>query len=165
MLQIFAAAEVAVYEYGCTGRSRRADALTDDYKAECDARLSERPCNQYERRERPSTGRRQKTEPHQQASASTVRRFRQSVRATSTEVISLQIGCSRWRLAAKGSDSRAADFHYRRSHRVRGGPEARMALKSRTCFGFGTSLPGRAKGISQCAGGVRIASGLPVARY
>lgn len=43
MLQIFGAAEVAVYEYDCTGRSRRADALTDDYKAECDARLSDGP--------------------------------------------------------------------------------------------------------------------------
>ena len=38
LLQIFVAAEIAVYEYDSTGESRRQDALTSAYKAECDAR-------------------------------------------------------------------------------------------------------------------------------
>ena len=38
IIQVFVAAEVAVYEYDCTGATRRPDALTDSYKAECDAR-------------------------------------------------------------------------------------------------------------------------------
>lgn len=40
ILQVFVAAEIAVYEYDCVGSSRRVDALTDAYKAECDARRS-----------------------------------------------------------------------------------------------------------------------------
>lgn len=38
MLQVFVAAEVAVYEYDATGVSREQEALTADYKASCDAR-------------------------------------------------------------------------------------------------------------------------------
>lgn len=38
MLQIFVAAEIAVYEYDATGASRKHEVLTADYKAECDAR-------------------------------------------------------------------------------------------------------------------------------
>jgi hypothetical protein len=37
-LEIFVAAEVAVYEYDCTGESRKASVLSDSYRAECDAR-------------------------------------------------------------------------------------------------------------------------------
>ena len=42
MIQVFLAGEIAVYEYDCTGASRRADLLTAEYKAECDARPPER---------------------------------------------------------------------------------------------------------------------------
>jgi hypothetical protein len=38
MIQIFLAAEVAVYEYDCTGSSRKAGALTSSYREECDQR-------------------------------------------------------------------------------------------------------------------------------
>ena len=38
MIQVFVGAEIAVYEYDCTGRTRKPDALTSQYKAECDAR-------------------------------------------------------------------------------------------------------------------------------
>jgi hypothetical protein len=38
MMQVFVSAEIAVYEYDCTGASRKPEALTDEYKAECDAR-------------------------------------------------------------------------------------------------------------------------------
>lgn len=38
MIEIFLAAEIAVYEYDCTGSSRKAEALTDTYRAECDQR-------------------------------------------------------------------------------------------------------------------------------
>lgn len=38
MLQIFVAGEIAVYEYDCTGSSRKQDLLTDSYRAESDAR-------------------------------------------------------------------------------------------------------------------------------
>lgn len=38
MLEIFVGAEIAAYEYDCTGRSRGSDVLTDAYKAECDER-------------------------------------------------------------------------------------------------------------------------------
>lgn len=38
MLEIFVAAEIATYEYDCTGVSRKADLLTDAYRAGCDAR-------------------------------------------------------------------------------------------------------------------------------
>ncbi len=38
MIQLFVAAEVAVYEYDCTGQTRKPDVLTDSYKATCDAR-------------------------------------------------------------------------------------------------------------------------------
>jgi hypothetical protein len=41
MLQLFVAAEIAVYEYDCVGSSRGADSLTDHYKAECQTRLSD----------------------------------------------------------------------------------------------------------------------------
>ena len=36
--QTFVAAEVAAYEYDCTGASRKASMLSDSYRAECDAR-------------------------------------------------------------------------------------------------------------------------------
>jgi hypothetical protein len=38
MMEIFIAGEVAVYEYDCTGTSRKQDLLSGGYKAECDAR-------------------------------------------------------------------------------------------------------------------------------
>jgi hypothetical protein len=38
MIEIFVAAEIATYEYDCTGASRKAELLTDAYRAECDAR-------------------------------------------------------------------------------------------------------------------------------
>jgi hypothetical protein len=38
MIQIFLAAEVAVYEYDCTGATREQNALTASYIAECDER-------------------------------------------------------------------------------------------------------------------------------
>ena len=38
MIQAFVSAEIATYEYDCTGSSRKADLLTDGYKEECDAR-------------------------------------------------------------------------------------------------------------------------------
>lgn len=38
MIQLFLESEVAVYEYDCTGKSRKLGTLTDDYRAECDAR-------------------------------------------------------------------------------------------------------------------------------
>jgi hypothetical protein len=38
LLHVFVAAEIATYEYDCTGTSRKADLLTDGYKKECDAR-------------------------------------------------------------------------------------------------------------------------------
>jgi hypothetical protein len=40
MLQVFVGAEIAVYEYDATGTSRKQDALTETYRAECDARRS-----------------------------------------------------------------------------------------------------------------------------
>ena len=42
MLQVFVAAEIAVYEYDATGASRMHEALTPDYKTECDARTDPR---------------------------------------------------------------------------------------------------------------------------
>lgn len=38
MIQIFLAAEIAVYEYDCTGSSRKAEALSSSYRQECDDR-------------------------------------------------------------------------------------------------------------------------------
>jgi hypothetical protein len=38
MLQVFVTAEIATYEYDCTGTSRKADLLTDAYREECDGR-------------------------------------------------------------------------------------------------------------------------------
>lgn len=38
LIQIFLGAEIAVYEYDCTGASRKADALTASYRKECDQR-------------------------------------------------------------------------------------------------------------------------------
>jgi len=50
MLQVFVAAEIAVYEYDATGASRKHEALTTGYKAECDARNN--PRRRPPRRER-----------------------------------------------------------------------------------------------------------------
>jgi hypothetical protein len=38
MIQIFLAAEIAVYEYDCTGSSRKAQSLSSSYREECDQR-------------------------------------------------------------------------------------------------------------------------------
>lgn len=38
MIQIFLSAEIAVYEYDCTGSSRKSDVLTSSYRDECDQR-------------------------------------------------------------------------------------------------------------------------------
>lgn len=38
LIQLFVAGEIAVYEYDCTGNSRKSDLLTDDFKVEADAR-------------------------------------------------------------------------------------------------------------------------------
>lgn len=38
MIEIFLKAEIAAYEYDCTGAGRKADMLTETYRAECDAR-------------------------------------------------------------------------------------------------------------------------------
>lgn len=38
IIQKFLAAEIAVYEYDCTGSSRKAHALTASYRQECDER-------------------------------------------------------------------------------------------------------------------------------
>ena len=38
MIQIFLAAEIAIYEYDCTGSSRKAEALSSSYREECDQR-------------------------------------------------------------------------------------------------------------------------------
>lgn len=38
MMEIFVAGEVAVYEFDCTGASRKQDLLSEGYKAECSAR-------------------------------------------------------------------------------------------------------------------------------
>lgn len=38
MMQIFVSAEIAAYEYDCTGRSRKGDLLSDDFRSECDSR-------------------------------------------------------------------------------------------------------------------------------
>lgn len=40
MLQVFVSAEIAAYEYDCTGGSRKSDLLTAEYKEECEARGS-----------------------------------------------------------------------------------------------------------------------------
>lgn len=50
MLHVFVAAEIAVYEYDAMGASRKQEALTSDYKAECDARND--PRRRPPRRER-----------------------------------------------------------------------------------------------------------------
>lgn len=42
MLQVFVNAEIAAYEYDCTGKSRKANLLTDAYKEDCDARRTSR---------------------------------------------------------------------------------------------------------------------------
>jgi hypothetical protein len=49
-LQVFLSAEIATYEYDCTGTSRKADVLTELYKSQCDARRS--PEKRYPRRDR-----------------------------------------------------------------------------------------------------------------
>jgi len=38
MIQIFLSAEIATYEYDCTGSSRKSDVLAPEYRAECDRR-------------------------------------------------------------------------------------------------------------------------------
>lgn len=38
LIEVFLSAEIAVYEYDCTGSSRKSEALTDTYRAECDRR-------------------------------------------------------------------------------------------------------------------------------
>ena len=38
LIEVFLSAEIAIYEYDCTGSSRKSDALTDTYRAECDQR-------------------------------------------------------------------------------------------------------------------------------
>ena len=38
MMQIFVAGEIAAYEYDCTGRSRKADMLTDAFRGQADSR-------------------------------------------------------------------------------------------------------------------------------
>jgi hypothetical protein len=43
MIQIFLSAEIAVYEYDCTGTSRKAEALSAAYRAECDQRGPRKP--------------------------------------------------------------------------------------------------------------------------
>ena len=43
MMQIYVTAEIATYEYDCTGRSRKADLLTEEFPAECDAGRTHRP--------------------------------------------------------------------------------------------------------------------------
>jgi hypothetical protein len=48
MLQVFVSAEIATYEYDCTGTSRKAELLTDAYRTECDARRT--PTRRYPRR-------------------------------------------------------------------------------------------------------------------
>jgi hypothetical protein len=40
MLELFVGAEIAAYEYDCTGQSRQSDMLMQTYKDECDARYS-----------------------------------------------------------------------------------------------------------------------------
>jgi hypothetical protein len=45
-------AEIAAYEYDCTGSSRKADLLTDPYKSECDARRT--TAKRFPRRASPS---------------------------------------------------------------------------------------------------------------
>jgi hypothetical protein len=49
LMQVFVSAEIAVYEYDCTGSSRKAEALTAEYRAECDARRT--PAKRLPRRE------------------------------------------------------------------------------------------------------------------
>lgn len=40
LIEIFLAAEIAVYEYDCRGSSRKSEVLTDSYRTECDQRGS-----------------------------------------------------------------------------------------------------------------------------
>lgn len=50
MLQVFVGAEIAVYEYDATGASRKQEALTAEFRVECDTRLAEgRPAPQWTR--------------------------------------------------------------------------------------------------------------------
>ena len=46
MIQIFVSVEIATYEYDCTGESRKAHLLTEQYKADCDGRRSRLPALQ-----------------------------------------------------------------------------------------------------------------------
>lgn len=41
MIQVFVAAEIATYEYDCTGVSRKADLLTEQFRSECDSRRTD----------------------------------------------------------------------------------------------------------------------------
>jgi hypothetical protein len=46
MMQVFVAGEMAAYEYDCTGRSRKADLLTDDFRRQADSRPRRRVVSQ-----------------------------------------------------------------------------------------------------------------------
>ena len=43
MIQVFVSAEIATYEYDCTGQSRKAGLLAEEYKAQCDSRRKDIP--------------------------------------------------------------------------------------------------------------------------
>jgi len=43
MIQVFLSAEIAVYEYDCTGASRKAQVLVPEYRAQCDERGPQGP--------------------------------------------------------------------------------------------------------------------------
>ncbi len=49
MIEVFLSAEVAIYEYDCTGASRKADALMPGYRAECDKRGRQGPIRRPDR--------------------------------------------------------------------------------------------------------------------
>lgn len=47
MIQVFVAAEIATYEYDCTGSSHKQNLLSKDFRAECDARDRSEPRDVY----------------------------------------------------------------------------------------------------------------------
>lgn len=51
IMQTFVAAEIAVYEFDCTGESRKTDFVTPEFRAESDARRIMKPIKSSERRE------------------------------------------------------------------------------------------------------------------
>ena len=65
MLHIFVGAEIAIYEYDCTGASREQEVLTDAYRAECDARDRRSP----PRRTRPPVERSEPATPRRSTPA------------------------------------------------------------------------------------------------